>query len=58
MLNPAQREAIELVDLQGLDITEAAARLQVAEGTVKSRRARGRAALQAAAAARGLHSPL
>lgn len=40
-----QRMALVLVDLHGLSVVEAAAVLQVAEGTVKSRCARGRAAL-------------
>jgi RNA polymerase sigma-70 factor, ECF subfamily len=40
-----QRLAVVLVDLEGLPVTEAAALLGVAEGTVKSRCARGRAAL-------------
>jgi RNA polymerase sigma-70 factor (ECF subfamily) len=40
-----QRTAIVLVDLQGYSVAEVAALLQVAEGTVKSRCARGRARL-------------
>jgi RNA polymerase sigma-70 factor (ECF subfamily) len=40
-----QRAAIILVDLQGLSVVEAATILGVAEGTVKSRCARGRNAL-------------
>lgn len=40
-----QRTAIVLVDLQGYSVAEAAAILDVAEGTVKSRCARGRARL-------------
>jgi len=40
-----QRTAITLVDLQGYSVAEAAAILAVAEGTVKSRCARGRARL-------------
>ena len=44
-LPAAQRLAIVLVDLQELSVAEAAAVLDVAEGTVKSRCARGRAAL-------------
>ena len=44
-LPEAQRVAIVLVDLQGLSVTEAAAVLEVAEGTVKSRCSRGRLAL-------------
>jgi RNA polymerase sigma-70 factor (ECF subfamily) len=45
MLPPEQRAAIVLVDLQGVAVAEAAALLGVAEGTVKSRCARGRARL-------------
>ncbi|MGZ4602405.1 MAG: RNA polymerase sigma factor SigM [Kineosporiaceae bacterium] len=44
-LPEAQRVAIVLVDLQGLSVGEAAAVLDVAEGTVKSRCSRGRLAL-------------
>jgi RNA polymerase sigma-70 factor (ECF subfamily) len=44
-LAPDQRTAIVLVDLQGYSVAEAAAILEVAEGTVKSRCARGRARL-------------
>jgi RNA polymerase sigma-70 factor, ECF subfamily len=40
-----QRAALVLVDLHGMSVAEAAAVLGVAEGTVKSRCARGRAAL-------------
>lgn len=40
-----QRVALSLVDMQGLSVAEAARVLDVAEGTVKSRCARGRAAL-------------
>jgi RNA polymerase sigma-70 factor (ECF subfamily) len=40
-----QRTALVLVDLHGMSIAEAAAVLEVAEGTVKSRCARGRAKL-------------
>jgi RNA polymerase sigma-70 factor (ECF subfamily) len=40
-----QRVALVLVDMQGLTVAQAAAVLEVAEGTVKSRCARGRAAL-------------
>lgn len=58
VLTPAQRAAVELVDLHGLDIGAAASRLEVAEGTLKSRRARARAAMSAAAAAQGLRFPL
>lgn len=41
----AQRLALVLVDMQGLSITEAAEVLDVAEGTIKSRCSRGRAAM-------------
>ncbi len=41
----AQRLALTLVDMQGLSVAEAAAVLEVAEGTIKSRCARGRTAL-------------
>jgi RNA polymerase sigma-70 factor (ECF subfamily) len=44
-LPEAQRVAIVLVDLQDVSVTEAAAVLGVAEGTVKSRCSRGRIAL-------------
>ena len=44
-LPEAQRLAIVLVDLHGLTVAEAAQVLDVAAGTVKSRCARGRAAL-------------
>jgi RNA polymerase sigma-70 factor (ECF subfamily) len=40
-----QRQALVLVDMHGMTVAEAAAVLDVAEGTVKSRCARGRAAL-------------
>jgi RNA polymerase sigma-70 factor (ECF subfamily) len=42
-----QRVALILVDIQGYPVTDAAAILQVPEGTVKSRCARGRARLAA-----------
>ena len=42
-----QRQALVLVDMHGVSIVEAAAVLEVAEGTVKSRCARGRTALAA-----------
>jgi RNA polymerase sigma factor (sigma-70 family) len=44
-LPPEQRAALVLVDVQGYPIAEVAAILGVAEGTVKSRCARGRARL-------------
>ena len=40
-----QRLALTLVDMQGLSVAEAAQVLEVAEGTIKSRCARGRTAL-------------
>ncbi|GAA1881439.1 RNA polymerase sigma factor SigM [Lapillicoccus jejuensis] len=42
-LPEGQRIALVLVDMQGLSVADAAAVLEVAEGTVKSRCARGRA---------------
>lgn len=44
-LPEAQRMALVLVDMHGLSIAEAAGILDVAEGTIKSRCARGRAAM-------------
>ena len=44
-LPEAQRMALILVDMHGLKIAEAASILNVAEGTIKSRCARGRAAM-------------
>lgn len=44
-LPPEQRAALILVDLQGYPVAEVARILDVAEGTVKSRCARGRARL-------------
>jgi len=44
-LPEGQRMALVLVDMHGLSITEAASILNVAEGTIKSRCARGRAAM-------------
>lgn len=44
-LPEAQRVALVLVDMEGLSVAEAATTLGVAEGTVKSRCSRGRAAL-------------
>ena len=49
MLNPDQRAALVLVDMEGYSVEEAAAILGCALGTVKSRCARGRARLVAAA---------
>jgi RNA polymerase sigma-70 factor (ECF subfamily) len=46
-LPQAQRDAIVLVDMEDLSVAEAATVLGVAEGTVKSRCSRGRAALAA-----------
>ena len=48
-LNPDQRAALVLVDMQGYSVEEAAAILGCAPGTVKSRCARGRARLAAPA---------
>lgn len=44
-LPESQRMALVLVDMHGLSVTEAASVLDVAEGTIKSRCARGRAAM-------------
>lgn len=44
-INPDQRAALVLVDMEGLSVAEAAAQLGVPTGTVKSRCARGRARL-------------
>ena len=44
-LPEGQRMALVLVDMHGLSIAEAASILDVAEGTIKSRCARGRAAM-------------
>lgn len=44
-LPEGQRLALTLVDMHGLSVAEAAETLGVAEGTIKSRCARGRAAL-------------
>ncbi len=49
-LPDAQRVALVLVDMQGLSVAEVAQITGVAEGTVKSRCARGRAALAPVAA--------
>ncbi len=46
-LPEGQRLALTLVDMHGLSVAEAAAILDVAEGTIKSRCARGRTALAA-----------
>ena len=45
VLNPDQRAALVLVDMEGYSVEEAAAILGCAVGTVKSRCARGRARL-------------
>jgi RNA polymerase sigma-70 factor, ECF subfamily len=45
MLPPPQRAALVLVDMLGYSVADAAAVLDVSEGTVKSRCARGRARL-------------
>lgn len=44
-LPEGQRMALVLIDMQGLSVAEAAEILEVAEGTIKSRCARGRAAM-------------
>lgn len=44
-LPEGQRMALVLIDMQGLSVVEAAEILEVAEGTIKSRCARGRAAM-------------
>lgn len=44
-LPEGQRMALVLVDMQGMSVLEAAEILEVAEGTIKSRCARGRAAM-------------
>jgi RNA polymerase sigma-70 factor (ECF subfamily) len=44
-LPESQRMALVLVDMHGLSVAEAASILDVAEGTIKSRCARGRAAM-------------
>ncbi|BDH59857.1 hypothetical protein MTP03_47960 [Tsukamurella sp. PLM1] len=46
LLPEDQRAAVIAVDMHGLSISQAAAALGVAEGTVKSRRARARARLE------------
>lgn len=45
MIPEGQRLALTLVDMEGLPVAEATQLLGVAEGTVKSRCARGRSAL-------------
>ncbi len=45
LINPDQRAALILVDMQGYSVSEAAAMLGCAPGTVKSRCSRGRARL-------------
>lgn len=62
-LSEDQRLAVMLVDLEGLSVAEAAAVLEVAEGTIKSRCSRGRTRLAgllsslAPEGTRNLHSP-
>lgn len=56
-LPEAQRLALVLVDMHGLSVAEAAAVLEVAEGTVKSRCSRGRAALAPLLAPRHRREP-
>ncbi|MBJ8346456.1 RNA polymerase sigma factor SigM [Antrihabitans sp. YC2-6] len=46
-LPPDQRAALVAVDVEGLSVAQAAAALGVAEGTIKSRCARGRAKMAA-----------
>ncbi|HEX6921367.1 MAG TPA: sigma-70 family RNA polymerase sigma factor [Actinomycetes bacterium] len=48
ILSPEHRRALVLYEMCGLSVTEVAAETGVAEGTVKSRLARARAALSAA----------
>ncbi len=63
-LPEGQRMALTLVDMHGMSVAEAAATLDVAEGTIKSRCARGRTAMaelltaadRAGAEARGIRS--
>jgi RNA polymerase sigma-70 factor, ECF subfamily len=55
-LNPDQRAALVLVDMQGYSVEEAATILGCAPGTVKSRCARGRARLAPLLA--GLRAPI
>lgn len=45
LLPEGQRQALVLVDMHGLSVAEAATVLDVAEGTIKSRCARGRTAM-------------
>jgi len=47
-IDPEQREIILLRDFEGLDYATIAGQLEVAEGTVKSRLSRARAALREA----------
>ena len=56
-LPEGQRLALVLVDMHGLQVSEAAAVLGVAEGTVKSRCSRGREALAALLRDTGAPSP-
>lgn len=48
LLSPEHRRALVLYEMCGLSIAQVAAETEVAEGTVKSRLARGRSALAAA----------
>jgi RNA polymerase sigma-70 factor (ECF subfamily) len=45
-LEPAHRDVITLIDLEGFSVEEAAVRLGIPVGTIKSRAARGREALK------------
>lgn len=45
-IEPAQREVIDLIDLQGMSVQEASDALGIPVGTVKSRAARGRESLR------------
>lgn len=56
-LPEAQRVALVLVDMHGMSVAEAAAVLDIAEGTVKSRCSRGRAALAPLLAHRHVREP-
>jgi RNA polymerase sigma-70 factor (ECF subfamily) len=45
-IDPAQREVIDLIDLQGMSVQEASDVLGIPVGTIKSRAARGRESLR------------